>query len=124
MGLTLQSALPVPRGGRAVGNDTPSSVPSMRCSSTGNLYLRVSVVGAKASPEKGFFTGPRHTKMIKEMHAIFSPPRAAELRALMRDKLGLHASDVGEGWLIFDAPEAHLGTHPTEGKAPPSGTAD
>jgi hypothetical protein len=30
--------------------------------------------------------------------------------------------DVGEGWLIFDAPEADLGVHPTEGGEPPSGT--
>jgi predicted enzyme related to lactoylglutathione lyase len=31
-------------------------------------------------------------------------------------------SDVGHGWLIFDAPEADLGVHPTDGTNPPSGT--
>jgi hypothetical protein len=31
---------------------------------------------------------------------------------------------VGEGWLIFDAPEADLGVHPTGEGDPPSGTAD
>ena len=62
--------------------------------------------------------------MIKGMHAMFYSSEAAALRAFLRDKLGLGATDVGEGWLIFDAPEADLGVHPTEGKDPPSGTAD
>jgi len=62
--------------------------------------------------------------MIKGMHAMFYSSEAAALRAFLRDKLGLGATDVGEGWLIFDAPEADLGVHPTEGKEPPSGTAD
>src|ERR1700682_5247454 len=44
MVLTPQSVLPVPIGGRAVGNAPPSSAPSARFSLTGNLYLRVSVV--------------------------------------------------------------------------------
>ena len=62
--------------------------------------------------------------MIKGMHAMFYSSEAAALRAFLRDKLGLGATDVGEGWLIFEAPEADLGVHPTEGKEPPSGTAD
>ena len=64
--------------------------------------------------------------MIRGMHAMFYSRQADELRAFLRDKLGLAATDVGEGWLIFDAPEADLGVHPTEGgrKEPPSGTAD
>jgi hypothetical protein len=63
--------------------------------------------------------------MIRGMHAMFYSSRAAELRAFLRDKLGLKGTDVGEGWLIFDAPEADLGVHPTEGgEEPPSGTAD
>lgn len=49
---------------------------------------------------------------------------ADELRAFFRDKLRFKGTDVGEGWLIFDAPEADLGVHPTEGNDPPSGTAD
>ena len=31
-----------------------------------------------------------------------------------RDKLGFRATDVGEGWLIFDIPDAELGIHPSE----------
>jgi hypothetical protein len=50
-----------------------------------------------------------------------------------RDKLGLRGTDVGDGWLIFDVPEADLGCHPASGPASarasnddgaPSGTAD
>jgi hypothetical protein len=50
-----------------------------------------------------------------------SEPEA--LRAFLRDKLGFSATDVGEGWLIFDVPEADMGCHPSEGGAP-SGTHD
>lgn len=62
--------------------------------------------------------------MIRGMHAMFYSSKADELRAFLRDKLSLRGTDVGEGWLIFDAPEADLGVHPTEGSEPPSGTAD
>lgn len=42
----------------------------------------------------------------------------------MRDVIGFPAIDVGDGWLIFQLPEADMGVHPTghEG-SPPSGTA-
>ncbi|MFN7133150.1 MAG: VOC family protein [Myxococcales bacterium] len=52
--------------------------------------------------------------MIRGLHGLFysSEPEAA--RAFLRDKLRLPYSDVGEGWLIFDLPEADLGIHPTE----------
>jgi hypothetical protein len=62
--------------------------------------------------------------MIRGMHAMFYSSQAAELRAFLRDKLDLKSTDVGEGWLIFDPPEADLGVHPTEGEDAPSGTAD
>jgi predicted enzyme related to lactoylglutathione lyase len=62
--------------------------------------------------------------MIRGMHAMFYSSHAAELRAFLRDKLGMKGVDVGEGWLIFDAPEADLGVHPTENNDPPSGTCD
>jgi hypothetical protein len=62
--------------------------------------------------------------MIKGMHAMFYSSEAAALRSFLRDKLGLKGTDVGEGWLIFDAPEADLGVHPTENGEPRSGTAD
>jgi len=55
---------------------------------------------------------------------MFYSSRAAELRTFFRDKLGLQGTDVGDGWLIFDAPEADLGVHPTETDGVPSGTAD
>jgi len=55
---------------------------------------------------------------------MFYSSQADELRAFMRDKLGLRATDVGGGWLIFDAPEADLGVHPTGGSGAASGTAD
>jgi hypothetical protein len=58
------------------------------------------------------------------MHAMFYSSQAEELRAFLRDKLKLPANDVGGGWLIFDAPEADLGVHPSEDEEPPSGTAD
>jgi hypothetical protein len=62
--------------------------------------------------------------MILGMHVMFYSSHAAELRAILRDKIGLAGSNVGEGWLIFDAPKADLGVHPTEVGGPPSGTAD
>jgi hypothetical protein len=62
--------------------------------------------------------------MIRGMHAMFYSSEAEALRAFLRDKLGLPATDVGEGWLIFDAPKADLGVHPTDKDGPASGTAD
>jgi catechol 2,3-dioxygenase-like lactoylglutathione lyase family enzyme len=54
---------------------------------------------------------------------MFYSSRAEELRAFFRDKLGFPCSDVGEGWLIFDLPEADLGCHPVDpAEGPPSGT--
>lgn len=63
--------------------------------------------------------------MIRGVHAMFYSSKADELRAFLRDKLGMIGTDVGEGWLIFDAPEADLGVHPTDSsEGPASGTAD
>jgi hypothetical protein len=61
--------------------------------------------------------------MIRGMHAMFYSSEADALRTFLKEKLGLSATDVGGGWLIFAAPEADLGVHPTDGQ-PPSGTAD
>ena len=61
--------------------------------------------------------------MIRGVHTMFYSSQADALRAFLRDKLDLSGPDVGGGWLIFDAPEADLGVHPTEGD-PPSGTCD
>ena len=62
--------------------------------------------------------------MIRGLHAMFYSSQAGELREFFRDKLGLGATDVGEGWLIFDAPEADIGVHPTGDEDVDSGTAD
>ncbi|MGV9713543.1 VOC family protein [Gordonia sp. NPDC003424] len=62
--------------------------------------------------------------MIRGMHAMFYSSDDGALREFLRDKLQLPGSDTGGGWLIFDAPEADLGVHPTDGEQPPSGTAD
>ena len=50
--------------------------------------------------------------MIKGIHAMFYSPAAEEVRAFIRDKLGLPFTDVGDGWLIFDVPDAEIGCHP------------
>ena len=61
--------------------------------------------------------------MIRGVHTMFYSSQPEELRAFLRDKLGFPYSDVGEGWLIFDLPEADMGCHPAdESKGAPSGT--
>ena len=62
--------------------------------------------------------------MIRGVHTMFYSSKATELRAFLRNKLSFPAHDVGEGWLIFDLPEADMGVHPTEGSDVASGTAD
>lgn len=63
--------------------------------------------------------------MIKGVHTMFYSSDAAGLRAFLRDKLDLKATDIGHGWLIFDLPEADMGCHPSdESEGAPSGTAD
>lgn len=56
--------------------------------------------------------------MIRGVHTMFYSSQAAELRAFLRDKLGLKASDIGGGWLIFDLPEAEMGVHPADNAVP------
>jgi predicted enzyme related to lactoylglutathione lyase len=60
--------------------------------------------------------------MIKGVHTLLYTTKPEELRAFIRDKLGFSFTDVGEGWLIFDAPEADMGCHPAMGSDSPSGT--
>ena len=52
--------------------------------------------------------------MIKGLHGMFYSTDAEATRAFLRDKLRFPFSDVGEGWLIFDMPQADLGVHPGE----------
>lgn len=53
--------------------------------------------------------------MIKGVHTMFYSSKPEELRLFIRDKLGFSSyTDVGDGWLIFDLPEADMGCHPAE----------
>ena len=63
--------------------------------------------------------------MIKGVHTMFYSSQPEELRAFIRDKLGFPFTDVGEGWLIFDLPEAEMGCHPADpAEGAPAGTHD
>jgi hypothetical protein len=65
--------------------------------------------------------------MIKGVHTMFYSSEPEALRAFIRDKLGFTFTDVGEGWLIFDLPEADMGCHPADesgGHGAPAGTHD
>jgi catechol 2,3-dioxygenase-like lactoylglutathione lyase family enzyme len=58
---------------------------------------------------------------------MFYTSEPERMRAFLRDTLGFPSTDVGEGWLLFDLPEADMGCHPADdsgahGKA--SGTHD
>lgn len=61
--------------------------------------------------------------MIKGVHTMFYSSKADALREFLRDKLQLPFTDVAEGWLIFDLPEAEMGCHPAdEMEGSPAGT--
>ncbi len=61
--------------------------------------------------------------MIKGVHTMFYTSDPTALRAFLRDVLKMRATDLGEGWLIFDVPEAEMGCHPAdEAAGAPSGT--
>lgn len=65
--------------------------------------------------------------MITGVHTMFYSSDPEGLRFFLRDKLGLRANDLGQGWLIFDLPEADMGVHPADNSAEegsPSGTHD
>jgi hypothetical protein len=63
--------------------------------------------------------------MITGVHTMFYTSQPEQLRTFLRDKLDLPATDVGEGWLIFDLPPAEMGCHPAEAVAGKrSGTHD
>lgn len=69
-------------------------------------------------PQRGVFAPFSEDKtMIKGVHTMFYSSEPEALRAFLRDKLGFSYSDLGEGWLIFDLPEADMGVHPAEGIA-------
>ena len=63
--------------------------------------------------------------MIKGVHTMFYSSEPDALRAFIRDKLRFPYTDVGEGWLIFDLPEAEMGCHPADpAEGAVSGTPD
>ena len=63
--------------------------------------------------------------MIRGLHGLFYSSDAAATRAFLRDALRLPFNDVGEGWLIFDLPEADVGVHPIDDSGePPANTHD
>ena len=65
--------------------------------------------------------------MIQGVHTMFYSSEPEALREFLRDKLGFPCTDVGDGWLIFDLPEADMGCHPAGSSAEggrPSGTHD
>jgi catechol 2,3-dioxygenase-like lactoylglutathione lyase family enzyme len=50
------------------------------------------------------------------MHALLYSTDPAADRAFLRDVLGFPYVDDGDGWLIFKAPPAEVGVHPTDGE--------
>jgi len=63
--------------------------------------------------------------MIRGVHTMFYTSQPEALRGFLRDKLGFPFTDVGDGWLIFDLPEADMGCHPAdEAEGKRSGTHD
>ena len=52
--------------------------------------------------------------MIRGVHAMFYCADADSFRAFLADKFGLASTDVGQGWLIFDAPEVEVACHPAD----------
>jgi hypothetical protein len=61
--------------------------------------------------------------MIRGVHAMFYSSKTDELRTFIRDKLQFAYMEMGDGWLIFDLPEAEIGCHPSDArKGAPTGT--
>ena len=52
--------------------------------------------------------------MITGVHTMFYSSDPDATRAFLRDKLRFPNTDVGEGWLIFDLPDAEMGCHPAD----------
>jgi catechol 2,3-dioxygenase-like lactoylglutathione lyase family enzyme len=63
--------------------------------------------------------------MIQGVHTMFYSSQPEALRAFLRDKLRFPYTDVGQGWLIFDLPDAEMGCHPADpAKGALNGTHD
>jgi hypothetical protein len=57
--------------------------------------------------------------MIFGVHAMLYSRDATATRAFIRDALGFHSVDAGEGWLIFALPPAEMGIHPSDEEVGP-----
>ena len=60
---------------------------------------------------------PHETRVIgviRGIHGLFFSSRPNLTRAFLRAKLNLPATDIGDGWLVFDAPVAEVDVHPRE----------
>ena len=51
---------------------------------------------------------------ITATHALLYTSQPEEVRAILRDLLGLGHVDAGGGWLIMKLPPAEVGVHPSE----------
>jgi ketosteroid isomerase-like protein len=52
--------------------------------------------------------------MITGVHTMFYSSDPDATRAFLRDRLQLTATDLGDGWLIFDLPDSEMGVHPAD----------
>src|SRR5437773_2434160 len=52
--------------------------------------------------------------MIRGLHGMLYSSDAEASRRFIKEKLKLGSTDIGDGWLIFDLPEADLGVHPID----------
>lgn len=52
--------------------------------------------------------------MISGVHAILFSPRAAEVRAFLRDVLAFESVEAGEDWPVYALPPSELAVHPAE----------
>jgi len=53
--------------------------------------------------------------VITGVHAVVFSREAEQVRAFLKDVLGLSSIDAGGGWLIFALPPAELAVHPADG---------
>jgi catechol 2,3-dioxygenase-like lactoylglutathione lyase family enzyme len=53
-------------------------------------------------------------RVITGSHLIMYAEDADATRAFLRDVLGLHDVDHGDGWLIFRLPPGEIGVHPAD----------
>jgi hypothetical protein len=55
--------------------------------------------------------------MITGVHGLIYSKHPDQIRAFLKDVLGLDSVDAGDGWPIFALPPAELAIHPSDGDA-------